>query len=178
MSKALLEPVSVIDVNTDTTQPEEGIALCLSGGGYRAMLFHLGALIRLNEIGLLKRLNRVSSVSGGSITAARLGLQWRSLKFSAGIAQNIFELVVDPIRAFGERTIDAQSILGGIFLPGTISDKVANAYRKYLYGNADLQALPSGNEGPRFVSTRQMFRPGPCGVFRGPTWAITKPVEC
>ena len=24
-------------------EPEEGIGLCLSGGGYRAMLFHLGA---------------------------------------------------------------------------------------------------------------------------------------
>lgn len=32
--------------------PDEGIALCLSGGGYRAMVFHVGALIRMNEIGL------------------------------------------------------------------------------------------------------------------------------
>ena len=24
--------------------PEAGVALCLSGGGYRAMLFHLGSL--------------------------------------------------------------------------------------------------------------------------------------
>src|SRR5262245_28221555 len=46
-----------------------GIALCLSGGGYRAMLFHLGALWRLNEAGLLSQLKRISSVSGGSITA-------------------------------------------------------------------------------------------------------------
>ena len=45
------------------------MALCLSGGGYRAMLFHVGALWRLNELGLLPRLDRVSSVSGGSITA-------------------------------------------------------------------------------------------------------------
>lgn len=31
-------------------RPEEGIALSLSGGGYRAMLFHAGALWRLNEV--------------------------------------------------------------------------------------------------------------------------------
>ena len=31
------------------SQPEEGIGLALSGGGYRAMVFHVGALIRLNE---------------------------------------------------------------------------------------------------------------------------------
>ena len=31
---------------------EPGVALCLSGGGYRAMLFHVGALWRLNELGI------------------------------------------------------------------------------------------------------------------------------
>lgn len=55
---------------------EDGIALCLSGGGYRAMLFHVGALWRLNELGYLPRLKQISSVSGGSITAATLGLRW------------------------------------------------------------------------------------------------------
>ena len=32
----------------------DGIALCLSGGGYRAMLFHVGALWRLNELAYLR----------------------------------------------------------------------------------------------------------------------------
>lgn len=49
-----------------------GIALCLSGGGYRASLFHLGALRRLHELGLLRRLDALSSVSGGSIFSAFL----------------------------------------------------------------------------------------------------------
>lgn len=40
-------------------KPTTGIALCLSGGGYRAMLFHAGALRRLNELGWLRRLDRV-----------------------------------------------------------------------------------------------------------------------
>jgi hypothetical protein len=30
--------------------PKPGVALCLSGGGYRAMLFHLGVLWRLNKL--------------------------------------------------------------------------------------------------------------------------------
>lgn len=52
----------------------QGIGLCLSGGGYRATLFHLGSLRRLNELGILARpdFRTVSSVSGGSITAAWL----------------------------------------------------------------------------------------------------------
>src|SRR3982750_1989402 len=47
-----------------------GLALCLSGGGYRAAIYHLGAMLRLHEAGLLRRVERISSVSGGSIVAA------------------------------------------------------------------------------------------------------------
>jgi NTE family protein len=47
-----------------------GVALCLSGGGYRASLFHLGTLRRLNELGILAQVDTVSAVSGGSILAA------------------------------------------------------------------------------------------------------------
>lgn len=49
-----------------------GLALCLSGGGFRAALFHLGALRRLNELGLLSKIDTISTVSGGSIVAAHL----------------------------------------------------------------------------------------------------------
>ena len=54
---------------------EPGVALCLSGGGYRAMVFHIGAIWRLNELRYLAKLDRVSSVSGGSITAGVLGAE-------------------------------------------------------------------------------------------------------
>ena len=63
--------------------PEDGLALCMSGGGYRAMVFHLGALIRLNEAGLLRQMRRISSVSGGSMTNAVLGLEWKNLTFGS-----------------------------------------------------------------------------------------------
>lgn len=74
-----VQPVRDIPAD-DGRQPDHGLGLCLSGGGYRAMLFHLGALLRLNEAGLLARVDRVSSVSGGSITAATLGLRWTELE--------------------------------------------------------------------------------------------------
>jgi NTE family protein len=47
----------------DDGPPTKGTALCLSGGGYRAMLFHLGVLWRLNEAGWLEKLDRISSPS-------------------------------------------------------------------------------------------------------------------
>jgi hypothetical protein len=68
-------PVIEVDTGSDSAGPAEGVALCLSGGGYRAMLFHLGALWRLNEAGVLKAIRRISSVSGGSVVAAYLGLE-------------------------------------------------------------------------------------------------------
>lgn len=131
---------------------EEGVALALSGGGYRAMMFHVGALIRLNEVGLLGRLTRISSVSGGSITAGYLGLVWSKLQFNNGKAANL-NLFVDGIRAMADKTVDAGAIFGGIFLPGSISDRVAEAYDDVLFNGAMLADLPddSGKKAPRFV---------------------------
>lgn len=130
--------------------PQDGLALCLSGGGYRAMLFHVGSLWRLNELGMLRRLDRISSVSGGSITAAVLGLHWLRLAFGIGdVAAGFVAEVVDPIRRLARRTIDTGSILGGIFSAESIGEKVEEAYETHLFGQATLQDLP--DEPPRFV---------------------------
>ena len=76
-----------------------GAGLCLSGGGYRAMVFHIGVLWRLNELGYLPKLERVSSVSGGSITAGVLGARWGSLAFDpTGVAKAFDDQVVRPLR--------------------------------------------------------------------------------
>lgn len=50
-----------------TAKIPNSVGLSLSGGGFRATLFHLGAIRRLNEFGILPKLTTVSSVSGGSI---------------------------------------------------------------------------------------------------------------
>jgi NTE family protein len=46
------------------------IGLALSGGGCRAIAFHLGCLRALNRLGLLHRVNVLSTVSGGSVIGA------------------------------------------------------------------------------------------------------------
>lgn len=131
---------------------EDGVALSLSGGGYRAMVFHVGALWRLNEAGLLQKLKRVSSVSGGSITAGVLGLHWKELDFQAGVARN-FDSVVSQITKMSETSVDVGAVIGGIFLPGSISDRVAKAYDRILFKGATLQDLPiqAPGQAPRFV---------------------------
>lgn len=47
------------------------LALCLSGGGYRAAAFHLGTLDMLHRLGLLPQVRMLSTVSGGTITGAK-----------------------------------------------------------------------------------------------------------
>jgi NTE family protein len=143
-----ITPVEFLPGEKPGTQLEAGVALCLSGGGYRAMLFHVGAIMRLNEMGLLEQMARVSSVSGGSIAAGVLALNWEKLDFRAGVAQALEAAFVHPIRALAGSTIDVVSVIGGVLTPGSAADKLANAYRDKLFGQATLQDIP---DRPRFV---------------------------
>lgn len=165
--ESALAPVDLVSPGPAQTQLEPGTALCLSGGGYRAMVFHVGVLWRLYEAGMLKDLKRISSVSGGSITAGVLALKWSKLSFNPADAKRDFvPEVVDPIRTMASKTIDASSVIGGVLLPGTISDKITNAYRKYLFGRATLQDLP--DDYPRFVINAT-------NVQSGALWRFMKP---
>lgn len=123
-------------------------ALALSGGGFRATLFHCGALRRLNELGYLPRLSRISSVSGGSITSGMLAAAWPRLVFADGVATNLDELVIGPLRGFCRRSIDTAAVGWGSLLPGkSIGDVLAGAYDD-LYRGLGLQDLP---DRPQFV---------------------------
>ena len=69
------------------------IALAISGGGYRATLYALGTLWRLNELGIFPKLKTITSVSGGSILSAWLAHNWGRLIFdNDGVASNFIEL--------------------------------------------------------------------------------------
>ncbi|HEY0836998.1 MAG TPA: patatin-like phospholipase family protein [Azospirillum sp.] len=147
---------------------KESAGLCLSGGGYRAMLFHAGVLWRLYEVDRLKTLARVSSVSGGSITAGMLALRWRRLSFVPANVRTDFEaLVVAPLRELASRTLDANAVIGGIFLPGTIAEHIARNYDDALYGGATLQDLPD-DLAPRFVINAT-------NVQTGSLWRFSRP---
>jgi NTE family protein len=151
----------------------KGVGLCLSGGGYRAMLFHLGGLVRLNQLGMLRGLARVSSVSGGSITAGVLGLRWKSLTWDeSDYSPNLDELVIKPVMKFSERDIDVRSVLAGLLTPfRTISDYVARTYDKHLFNGGTLQDLPAAGEGPRFVINATNVQTGKLMRFSRPYMA-------
>jgi NTE family protein len=133
--------------------------LALSGGGYRAALFHLGSLWRLNELGWLKRIAEITSVSGGSITAAYLGLNWKNLNFGAdGVATNFVDEIVLPLRKFFSHSIELESILFGLARP----------YRRKLFHEATLKNLPSDEEGPRFTIYATSLQTGASVRFSNP----------
>ncbi|MBZ4022291.1 hypothetical protein CKO11_07450 [Rhodobacter sp. TJ_12] len=119
----------------------DGIGLALSGSGFRAALFHLGALRRLTELGILTKLDRISSVSGGAIVAGRLAEVWGALAADPDVAT--FErLVGDPIRAFCDRSIDLPAILKAAANPfSSAGEMLEEAYAKGLMTKS-LDGLP------------------------------------
>lgn len=159
-----------LPLTSDPGEPsglEDQLALCLSGGGYRAMMFHLGVLWYLSDAGYLPKLDRISSVSGGSITAGLLAIKWKELTFDAqGRATNFAKAIVVPVRTMGSTTIDAGSVITGVLLPGvTIGDRIIKAYRKVLFGDTTLQDFP---DKPRFVLNATNVQTGSLFRFSKP----------
>jgi NTE family protein len=115
------------------------------------MLFHAGALWRLNHSGLLGKLDRISSVSGGSIAAGLLWLKWQEMgldKRSSAPEELFVEHFITLLRALARKTVDVPAMLGAIFKVRPAANTVTAAYRKHLYGDILLKDLPSS---PRFV---------------------------
>lgn len=115
----------------------QDIGMAVSGGGFRATLFHLGAFWRMNEIGFLKKVDRICSVSGGSITSAMLGLKWKKLTFDDKNAATNFEAeVVHPPRNFCSQDIDVPAILGGwLSIVKSPGDLITKRYKRIVTGS-------------------------------------------
>lgn len=142
----------------------DGIGLCLSGGGYRATLFHLGALRRLNELGILAQVKTISSVSGGSITAAHLAtalprpLTGPIADWDARIAQ--------PLRTFTSRDIRTGAVLNRLlpwnwFKESTGVEALAARYEQNLT-SIKLRDLP---DKPNFILCATDMAFGDAWVF-------------
>ena len=144
---------------------EDTIALCLSGGGYRAMVFHLGVLWYLEDAGLLAKIGRISSVSGGSITSGVLALAWTKLSQAADRKKAFQDLVAAPLRKMASTTIDTKAVIGGVLAPGTVSDRIIKRYKELLFGNRTLQEFP---DEPRFVINATSVQTGALFRFSKP----------
>lgn len=91
--------------------------LCLSGGGFRAALFHGGAIRRLDELGVLGRLRTVSAVSGGALVANLLAhpeLRWPDPAGPPGRVEGLAELVLEPLRRLCARNLRTPALLARV----------------------------------------------------------------
>jgi NTE family protein len=123
----------------------DGIGLCLSGGGYRAALFHLGALRRLDEFGILAKLKTISSVSGGSIISAHFAtrLPWPLV----GPVPDWESRVAAPFRQFTATNIRTPALAASLLPWKTGAGALAQQYERHLT-TLKLAALP---DAPQFV---------------------------
>jgi hypothetical protein len=131
----------ISDVPTYGLRRED--VLCLSGGGYRAALFHLGALTRLNELGLLARTGTVGGVAGGSILAALLATKvpWPL----QGAFGEWPQAVAEPMRALAghDLRVKLRSPISGAAAKGALEERFA----RELAGSIEA----NGEKRPRFV---------------------------
>jgi len=152
------------------------IALCLSGGGYRAALFHLGAIRRLNEFGVLSRLSIISSVSGGSVLNGVLAEAWDRLdRDTKGVFQNFDNEIAEPLRNFCRVDLRTNLILGHRVNPlnwlalaksflSVSGNTLSKSYDR-LFQAKLLRTVPSGPTVPRFVFCATSMNSGACWHF-------------
>jgi NTE family protein len=150
------------------------LGLALSGGGHRAAFFHVGVLARLAELGLLRPIQVISTVSGGSIVGALYYLHVKNLLESKADAEITDADYVELVRAVEReyREAAASNVRGSgwanvlenfrMALPTyTRTDRVAELYERRFYATAwgerpkrggriamrDLLIAPKGHQG-------------------------------
>jgi NTE family protein len=142
----------------------QGMGLSFSGGGFRASLFHLGALRRLNELGILQQIDTFSSVSGGSIISAFLATK---LQFPlTGPVHDWESLISKPFRDFCARNIRRKPILVGLLPWKSNSGVLAEQYETLLTFGKLISQLPSTKPLFVFCSTDLAY---------GVNWIFTRP---
>jgi predicted acylesterase/phospholipase RssA len=137
------------------------LGLALSGGGFRASLFHIGVLARLAEQDVLRRVEVLSCVSGGSIIGAHYYLELQHLlktKADGDIARKDYVDLVQRIEKdflAGVQTNIRCKVFGDIlcnlrmFLqPGyTTTRRLAELYESEIYAR-----IPDGKgSAPRLL---------------------------
>lgn len=96
------------------------IGLALSGGGARAIAFHLGCLRALHDRGILERVNVISGVSGGSVIAALYAYNDESFEqFESHVRKVLSQGMVWGIARETLISVETPKIAAAIVLAGT-----------------------------------------------------------
>jgi predicted acylesterase/phospholipase RssA len=129
------------------------IGLALSGGGFRATLYHLGLVRFLHDAGILPQVTHITSVSGGSVIAAHLALNWDRYNGSdndfVAAAKELLDFVRLDVRNRITRRFPLsflvrwpRRLLGRSNRKLTRTGLLEYYYEKHLYGDTSLFQLP------------------------------------
>src|SRR5271156_4724073 len=129
------------------------IGLALSGGGFRATLYHLGLIRFLRDADILSQVTHITSVSGGSIFAAHLVLNWDRYngspnEFDAAASEVLSFVRLDVRNRIARRFPLALPLRWPRWLLGRSNRKLTRTglleyhYEKFLYGDVSLFDLP------------------------------------
>ncbi len=148
----------------------ERLGLGLSGGGLRASFFHIGVLAQMAELNLLRYVEVISTVSGGSIIGALYYLHVKKLlesKADPDITDQDYVEIVRTIEkdflAATEKNIrmatfgNAVANFKMMFLNYSRSDRIGRLYNEWLYQHVltgvsaplemrELKIFPLGGE--------------------------------
>jgi NTE family protein len=145
-------PPSAADLGTAAGGARR-IGVCVSGGGFRASFYALGALRYLAEAELLQRVQVISAVSGGSIAAGMVADRWDSFIGAGGTVEAFLDEIDRPFRrAVTTRNLRNIWLLWALlyFLPSLFTRKgsrgvtLAWTLGRHLYTRKRLGELPAG----------------------------------
>ena len=159
------------------------IGLALSGGGFRATLYHLGMVRFLRDAKILPNVSHITAVSGGSIIAAHLCLNWDRYNGSDSDFDSAAAELLSFVRLDVRNRILRRYGLGLPLhwprrLAGLSNRKLTRVgllehhYKKYLYGDTSLFQLP---EHPRLHILATNISEGQlCSFNRDGLWMIRR----
>jgi NTE family protein len=149
-----MSPNTRLEQQLGSGEPEE-LGLALSGGGIRATLFHYGAIRRINDMGYLRRVDRICGVSGGAIAAGFLARAWDKLQWDAdGRATNLKQVLEPMVLRLAGMPIDIPLIAFGALPFVSPSKWLARILDAFFFHGLKLEDLPQvrgPNPRPRFV---------------------------
>lgn len=143
------------------------LGLALSGGGFRASLFHLGVLRRMAELDILRDVEVLSTVSGGSIIGALYVLFLKEqIDTRRNLARNDYLEIVDRVQTTLIEGIQLNlrlflfmnplGILRVLLTEHSLGRRMSRLYERYLY-REPVRLLDLH---PTYMRRTKWWRPG------------------
>jgi predicted acylesterase/phospholipase RssA len=153
------------------------LGLALSGGGFRASLYHLGVIRFLRDAQILPRISHITSVSGGSVMGAHLVLNWDKYCGSEDefqqVADEFLQFLQMDVRNRILRRFPLASLANGVrravrlrsLRQYTRAGLLERHYERFLFGDTSLFQLP---EWPRLhILATNVSEGSLCAFFKG-----------